>query len=211
MSRSHQASTNLNPTFLAMLREANDGFDSAMRAARRDADMDRAKFLRRIKPRLDERRRKIMVAARKDALRQQMDGIDAAKKWLMQNHPELVPKPKPRAPSPPPAIKALAPPPAPPVSPAPIETVSMSKQQMHRAKPSKLLSEPAIDATTEVYQQIMNKRASIMHLVDLKRAGHSPRHTELSIPSDDSGLRRAWMPPAATLLYGSTSAMCAEL
>lgn len=30
----------------------------------------------------------------------------------------------------------------------------------------------------------VNRRASILHLVDLKRAGHSPRFTELHIPPD---------------------------
>jgi hypothetical protein len=50
--------------------------------------------------------------------------------------------------------------------------------------------------------------ASIMHLVDLKRAGHSPRFTELNIPRDD-GLPWRHMPEPCMLSY-SPAAACAE-
>lgn len=52
------------------------------------------------------------------------------------------------------------------------------------------------------------RRASLMHLIDLKRAGHSPRHTELTIP--DVGALA--MPVRQSIAFsgpGSPAAMCA--
>jgi hypothetical protein len=48
------------------------------------------------------------------------------------------------------------------------------------------------------------RQAGILHLVDLKRAGHSPTRTELNIPSDDSALRR-YTPDAIVSAVGSPS------
>jgi hypothetical protein len=55
--------------------------------------------------------------------------------------------------------------------------------------------------------------ANVWHLVDLKRAGHSPRQTELNVPHDDSiataQIRAASYGNHASL-SGSPGAMCAE-
>lgn len=52
--------------------------------------------------------------------------------------------------------------------------------------------------------------ASILHLVDLKRAQHSPTRTEYDIPSDGV-LTRRYRPTCDTQSYlGSVSAICAE-
>lgn len=50
--------------------------------------------------------------------------------------------------------------------------------------------------------------ANVMHLVDLKRAGHSPRRTELKITVEGAGRRYS---TAATSSYlGSSAAACAD-
>lgn len=51
--------------------------------------------------------------------------------------------------------------------------------------------------------------ASIMHLVDLKRAGHSPRQTELVNPPEAGGFRHFDRSSASVSLIGSPAASCA--
>ena len=46
------------------------------------------------------------------------------------------------------------------------------------------------EATAKQRRHMALIRANVLHLVDLKRAGHSPRQTELVIPDD--GGHRSW-------------------
>ena len=55
------------------------------------------------------------------------------------------------------------------------------------------------------------RRASIWHLVDLKRAGHTAARTELNIPPDAPTCRRFDSRFEAGTLTGSPGAMCAEV
>jgi hypothetical protein len=50
------------------------------------------------------------------------------------------------------------------------------------------------------------RRASIMHLVDLKRAGHSPTQTELTISSERPLAARSYIHHGS--LIGSPAALC---
>jgi hypothetical protein len=52
------------------------------------------------------------------------------------------------------------------------------------------------------------RQANLMHLLDLKRAGHSPTRTELKISSEGAGIR---LPTAEIWSYmGSSAASCVE-
>ena len=53
-------------------------------------------------------------------------------------------------------------------------------------------------------------RAGIMHLVDLKRAGHSPRFTEYNILPDSEYSMGITRPPPAMSFCGSPSAWASE-
>lgn len=55
---------------------------------------------------------------------------------------------------------------------------------------------------------IAMRRATVLHLLDLERAGHSPRFTELNIPHDD-GIPWQWS-PEPSISYRSPAAMLAE-
>lgn len=55
-----------------------------------------------------------------------------------------------------------------------------------------------------------SRTASIMHLVDLKRAGHSPTRTELKITPDAIAPMRMAIPLCQRSLTGSLGAMCAD-
>jgi len=81
----------------------------------------------------------------------------------------------------------------------------------HYFKPSKAVAKEGISAGARKRQWLMeSKRASILHLLDLKRAGHSPTRTELNIPSDD---RAVYFPaPLVSNVshYGSPAAAIAE-
>ena len=61
---------------------------------------------------------------------------------------------------------------------------------------------------------LRDARAGVMHLIDIKRAGHNSRDTEFSIPSDGhlsaTELRTRRLSQEYSL-YGSQGAMCAEL
>jgi hypothetical protein len=50
------------------------------------------------------------------------------------------------------------------------------------------------------------KRASILHLLDLKRAGHSPRFTEYKIETGDVG--KYYPKPSSQSYLGSPAASC---
>jgi hypothetical protein len=53
--------------------------------------------------------------------------------------------------------------------------------------------------------------ASIWHLVDLKRAGHSASRVELDIGQDDYTVRKVPIAAQSGSIYGSPSATCAGL
>lgn len=62
-----------------------------------------------------------------------------------------------------------------------------------------------LDTTPQYVAWIQSQRiAGQWHLIDLKRANHSPTRTELYIPSDDSALRR-YTPDAIVSGVGSPS------
>jgi hypothetical protein len=50
--------------------------------------------------------------------------------------------------------------------------------------------------------------ANVYHLVDLKRAGHSPRRTELKISVEGAGVR--YSTTATSSYLGSSAAACAD-
>ena len=50
--------------------------------------------------------------------------------------------------------------------------------------------------------------ANIYHLIDLKRAGHSPSRTELTITTEGAGVRYPTAPVSSYI--GSSAGMCAE-
>lgn len=54
------------------------------------------------------------------------------------------------------------------------------------------------------------RRASILHLVDLKRAGHSPRQTELRVTPDCVSGRAPTLPAFVRSVPGSPGAWCVE-
>lgn len=54
------------------------------------------------------------------------------------------------------------------------------------------------------------RRASVLHLIDLKRAGHSPRQTELRIAPEYVVGRISLVPAAVHSSAGSPAAWCAE-
>lgn len=47
-----------------------------------------------------------------------------------------------------------------------------------------------------------------LHLIDLKRAGHSPRRTELNIPVDNQSVVRVATAGVAQSYMGSAAQMC---
>lgn len=58
---------------------------------------------------------------------------------------------------------------------------------------------------------LRNARAGVMHLVDLKRAGHSPCRTEFTIGHDTHRPIRPYGVPQLRSLCGSSAAMAAGL
>jgi cyanate lyase len=54
-----------------------------------------------------------------------------------------------------------------------------------------------------------NQRASLKHLLDLKRAGYSPRMTELNVPNENLPISMGSQRDVLTL-YGSSMQMCQE-
>jgi hypothetical protein len=56
--------------------------------------------------------------------------------------------------------------------------------------------------------EIDPRRASILHLLDLKRAGHSPTQTEFSITSERPLAARSYVHQGS--LVGSSAAMCCD-
>jgi hypothetical protein len=57
-------------------------------------------------------------------------------------------------------------------------------------------------------EKVRLKNANIMHLVDLKRAGHSPTRTEYVISAEGKGVKYATTPTSSYL--GSAAATCVE-
>ena len=55
------------------------------------------------------------------------------------------------------------------------------------------------------------QRATRLHLLDLKRAGHSPRRTELHVPADGSVPLRIAPALAHSSGCGSSAALCEEV
>lgn len=80
------------------------------------------------------------------------------------------------------STKVAIPKPTPPIAP-----VTVSKNRTYTLRPNT----PHLETSLHYRMWIHNQRiAGILHLVDMKRAGHSPTRTELDIPSDTSSLRR---------------------
>lgn len=59
--------------------------------------------------------------------------------------------------------------------------------------------------------QFEQAKAGILHLVDLKRAGHSPRSTEYRIPTDIEKPATFYRPLAHRSYCGSSAAFAAEM
>jgi DNA-binding CsgD family transcriptional regulator len=78
-------------------------------------------------------------------------------------------------------------------------------------RPSADLTERGEQAERHLRQEDRRRlmEANIWHLVDLKRAGHSPRHTEMRNPPD-TGRPVTFLPTPRLSLYGSPSASCSE-
>lgn len=79
--------------------------------------------------------------------------------------------------------------------------------EMARQLGLKMVTYEANDTFGKATQEMI--RASVFHLIDLKRAGHSPTRTELSIASGDR-VRHFSRAAERASYVGSAAAMCAE-
>lgn len=71
---------------------------------------------------------------------------------------------------------------------------------------------PAYDDRTDAVQEREKRMiANVMHLVDLKRAGHSPTRTELKITPDAITPRYAAYQESRISMTGSHADMCASI
>lgn len=71
---------------------------------------------------------------------------------------------------------------------------------------------PVMGSTYSKYDPIELQIANIMHLVDLKRAGHSPTRTELAIRPSDTPVRvRKASQYGVMSMTGSPAAYCATV
>ena len=69
-------------------------------------------------------------------------------------------------------------------------------------------NDPPVEGCDTAAERHKLRQANLLHLLDLKRAGHSPRRTEYRIAPEGNGIR---LPTAETCSYlGSSAAACAE-
>jgi transposase-like protein len=69
-------------------------------------------------------------------------------------------------------------------------------------------SDLPMDAEAITLRRLRDMKANIWHLVDLKRAGHSPRFTEMRNTPESPG--RRYIHAEHSSYIGSSAAMCAE-
>ena len=91
--------------------------------------------------------------------------------------------------------------------------VSRSKNHQTKANHYPLISQslPPVRGQSEALKRYELAKASQWHLIDLKRANHSPRFTELAIaPDSDVITARRRATSVQSSYMGSAAALCAE-
>lgn len=87
----------------------------------------------------------------------------------------------------------------------------MTRRRMHNETHVLDPDDPGIAAAARNYDLFELRRANVLHLVDLKRAGHSPARTEFRIEPDRTIVRPIARELVTASPIGSSAGLCVDL